>query len=210
MRSCHSITSTLVKFAAPTILAIGCASAATVNFNPGGAGVFVFETSSGNELVGGTLFAGTFETVPEVGVSIEDVLTNFMEFDALDNPSAATGLFSSENFERPVAGTDFVSSPIYLIAVDSNSIGTATEMAVFTSNDPAWMFPASDTGPDASGAITLQDTPLTFFQGQTDTIDNPGGLSLTGVNSIQLVAIPEPSTFALLVLGGSLFLRRKR
>ena len=157
-------------------------------------------------MVGGTLFAGTFGSPPSVGIGISDVLANFNVFDALDTASGSAGNFAAGSLTGDVEPT-FASGKIYLVVVNTASIATATEFAVFSSTDSSWTFPANDTSATPAN-ITLVGTVDQYFAGSADTITTPGGIPGT-FNSIQLV--PEPgSLFLVLGSAGMALLRRRR
>lgn len=183
-------------------------NAATVNYDSGsGAGTTVFETTSGTELVGGHMYAGSFAVAPSIGIGMTDIIANFNEFSELDTGgSSNAGYFADSTFTNPVAG--FESDKIYLLVIDTSDINTATQYALLSSSLTNWEYPASDVALSPSIGITDVDE---FFAGTGgETIDNPGGIPGT-FNSIQLAAVPEPSAASLLLLVGSLgLLRRKR
>lgn len=177
-----------------------------MNFSSGNPPL-LFETSTDLELVGGTMFAGTFSTPPSVGLSINDVLSNFDTFDALDGLSLDSGFFVADAFSGDVE-PDFSTDKIYLVITDTSSIATATEFAVISSSDTSWAFPLNDTSA-STASITLAGFVDEVYAGSPDTISNPGGIP-GNFNTIQLEVIPEPSASILLILASVLFSSRRK
>lgn len=164
--------------------------ASSVDYAPGsGAQIVLFEKSDGSELDGGYMFLGTFASVPELDISMADVLTNFQQFAGLDsNPSTPAGFFSDSTFTGLLS--DFESSHIYTLVVDTADPALATEYCVFSSSLSNWTFQASEL--DLSPSILLTEVDQ-YFAGVSDTIENPDGIPGT-FKSIQLASVgpPEP------------------
>ncbi|MDA0768271.1 MAG: hypothetical protein O3A87_11735 [Verrucomicrobia bacterium] len=166
------------------------ASAAEINFDSGGGfdGVF-FETESESELVGGTMFIGTFAAVPPGNITLGELNSTFSTFQTHPSQSNSKGSFPSVMFSAPL-GTTFPGAKIYLVVTDTPTIAAATRFAVFSSTHPSWTFPANDF-PAPPSNITLAAPVDQFYAGSADTIDNPGGIAGT-FNSIKL----EPTATA--------------
>ncbi|MDA0768270.1 MAG: PEP-CTERM sorting domain-containing protein [Verrucomicrobia bacterium] len=191
------------------LISVSWTQAATVNFDSGGGeDLVVFATTGGNEAVGATMFAGTFNSAPSIGsTSLEDVLNDFLTFDEYGTTSGSPGSFNAGSFEGNVTPT-FSSGKIYLVVVNASTIAAATEFAVFSSTDGSWTFPGNDTTAPPSG-ITLAGTVDQYYAGTPGTFQNPGGAPFDA-DSIQFAAIPEPSSLLLLVLGCLATLYRRR
>lgn len=174
--------------------------AVSVGFNPGsGSATVLFETPSGDELVGGTMFAGTFATPPSGALSLADVMNGFTVFDQLDQASNSAGFFSPSEFSNPLGS--FANARLYLVVVDTATIAGASMFTVFRNDSPSWTFPSSDLG---TSTISLSATLDQFFAGTPDTITDPGGASGT-FPSIQLErirpALTAPDVRAVIVSG---------
>lgn len=147
----------------------------------------LFETSADSLLIGGHLFAGAFETAPPVGISFSEIVSNFEIFAPLNtNPSTGFGFFMNGAFEGTLTTPDFdfASEQIYVLALDTASLETATEFALLTSD--TWTFQSSNIDP----TIPLVDLPEVdtlgeLLAGTFDTADIGG----TIFTSIQLTAI---------------------
>lgn len=190
-----------------TMLAVSSVSAASITFSSGGSFV-LFQTTDGNPLDNGRLHAGYFASDP-TGLSTADLQSNFVTWATFGDSSNVSGFFGNGAFPDislgGAAGRD-----IYLVATNSESVSTASQIAVFTNtSDSEWSFAASD---DISfdPSISLDDV-----------VDNTAGASilagtevtspLTSGPAIRLTAVPEPSTFILSILGIlSLTIKRRR
>jgi hypothetical protein len=203
----QALRSSLLAAISMTVV-IGDCHAAIVNFSAGGSPItVVFETTGGTELVGATLFAGTFSSPPALGsTSIEDVLSNFLLFDTYETSSGSGGNFPAGQFSGTV-GSTFASAKIYLVVADSSSLPSATQ-SVFSSTNSTWIFPGND-GEGTPSSISLPGNVDQYYAGLPDSIENPG--TVTGMrNSIQMAAIPEPQGLLLLALASLMALRRSR
>lgn len=180
------------------------ASAATVTLNNDTNRLF--ETSGGDALVGGHLFAGTFDTAPSIGLSLADIQADYNVFAPSSvNPTNEFGAIGNSVFDGNLSG--FESKKIYILALSSDDLATApasSEYAVFSANLAAWQFQADDSGFPPVVNISQVDQ---FFAGEFSTITDPGGVGGT-FPSIQL--IPEPSSSLLVLLGIAGLLRRQR
>lgn len=179
-------------------------SAATVQLVSGsGSSTILFQEAGGGPLVGGHLFAGTFAAPPSVGLSLSDIEADFSTFAPLmANPTNEFGFVGNSSFSGELAG--FESKKIYVVALDTDSVATATQHAVFSADTGSWQFQATETGFDPEIDLTTVNE---FFSGSSSSITDPGSVSGT-FNTIQL--IPEPGTGILCLLGITGLLRRRR
>ena len=191
--------------------------AASVGFSIGGqTDTLLFETAGGDPLSGGSLLIGAYNGVPSVGIGVSDLEENFTSFGSPAGPSAGFGNFAGADFISnvvPSGGSfDFRSQQIYALVLDTNSLSTATELAFFTADGIAnWVFPTLDDGgidPDAdvSTDIVLNEQ-NNLLIGSNDTLTITGAGSFS---SIQLSAVPEPSSSFLLIVSSLLLGQRRK
>ncbi|MEI9998076.1 MAG: PEP-CTERM sorting domain-containing protein [Verrucomicrobiota bacterium] len=102
-------------------------------------------------------------------------------------------------------GTTTLDSGSLIVSSSGNSTGTDTNG---TSNGGGAVIIAMPTNPNPSGGVFLNPGDLQFYQG-----GNLGNLSLVGsipetsgleISQTDAISAPEPSTCALLLLGGGL------
>lgn len=181
-------------------------SAATVTFSSGG-NFTTFKAVGGvgdNPLQNGYLHAGYY-TGSTMGLNDSDLRDSFQTWATFGNDSSANGFFSNSDFPATPIGSAG-SKSIYLMVTDTPTVALATQMALFTNTtDLDWTYPASEIGETPSvsmGDIVLGAAGASILSG-TETTQ-------FGKASIQLVAVPEPSTALLGLLGLAGILRRKR
>lgn len=201
-------------FACSFVFTCSVLQSATIGATIGGStDALLFETAGGDPLIGGTLSIGAFDGTPSIGLGFADIGANFIAFGSASSPSGAFGNFSSGSFIDNVIPSDgsfdFRGSQIYALVVNSDQ----TEFAFFTADGlDNWIFPDFDDaginpGSDETDVILNQQNNI--FAGVNDTLDPDGGGGAGTFPSLQLVAIPEPSSAMLLAIS-SLALLRKR
>jgi len=156
----------------------------------------------------GSIAIGTYGvTDPDFssGFTAADIMTGFMQLGQSafsEEPKNRDGLFAFELTAEVTSA--FSGLPVYLVIGNSASLATSDEFLVWkaTANPLGNTFVADDPfgGP---GGIRLDSNTGSLFAGIT--------VSAGDRDDFRLVAIPEPSSTALLGLGGvALLLRRRR
>ena len=199
---------------------IGAASyseAVILSYSESDGGRILVETAGGDPLSGGSLFIGSYngpvgaEDPPEETTFL-DIGLNFSAFAQLtpegsDTPTQSdqNGIFSTGEFDGELSG--FEGDVVYMLIIDTLSIDSATEFAFLgSSTDPAaWTFPADDFA-FPSGTLSFPDVD-NFFAGDPSDLLIPGAGTFP---SIQLQAVPEPSSLFLVGIASLGLLRRRR
>ena len=207
-----------LRLLAPCCLIISCSTlhSASVSVGIGGAAdTVLFETSDGAPLDQGALFIGAFDGVPALGLGFSDIQSGFIDFGVSSENFGVFGNFGTTNFVDnvvPSGGSfDFRGEQIYVLVTNSNSLASVTEFAFFTADSNAdWVFPNVDDaglvpGSDETSIILGDQNNL--VAGVTSTLTIPG--QEAPLNSIQLTAVPEPSSSILLLLSSAFFFQRR-
>ena len=203
-----------LKFLLACSLGFSCQilSAASVGVDSGdGADFLIFETADGGLLSGGLLSVGAFEGTPSLGLGLLDVQANFRTFDSQSLQGGfGFGDFDPQIFEddvEPSNGSfDFRGQQIYALVTNSNS----TEFAFFTADNlGAWLFPTVNDGGIDPNANDSTDISLNQFNNIFAGIEGSTGTSAGVFVSIQLIAVPEPSSTMFLALSSLSLLRRR-
>lgn len=201
-------SSTCPLLALAISISISTGEGASVSFTPGpSSDPVLLQAASGSALAGAHIFAGSFDTVPSVGIGFADVSANFDIFAGLsDNPNSPSTAFGfiDGGFDAPLEG--FESERIFLLVLDTDDLSTASEFALLSS--PSWVFQSSETDNTPTGTTLEGLEANEFFAGSPGNIDIPGAGS--GFSTIQLEAIPEPSVSLLCFSAGFFLVRRKR
>lgn len=200
-------------FKSSLILGIACSATQaalvqpTVNYTRGAGAVFA--TSDGTALATGFLFYGTFSTTVTSASSAQEIEDSFKQLGLSSSANDGSHAFDTTADPDPkgVEESDFESKRGYLIVANNSDIGSATELAIVSNSvNSNWAF--------ASDLSTAFPSNINF---ETDVIDDSNREIIFGsigtfstADSIQLQAIPEPSSFALLGLGAAAMLFRRK
>lgn len=221
-----TILNASAAFFAITSLASAATSTLQIRTN---SGLFA-EFSDGTATTGTSVFFGAYTGAPLTSsTSLSSFLSDFSTFDssislmnagsvALGGP--VEGYFGDSGVQFVIDENDFaLGTQVFALFVnvsDFASAGSASEYAIVT--NAGWQLVDDNGQGDLSlvdlntfgaGAITSSDIEV----GSSDslTITNPPSVLGGTFDSIQLSAVPEPSSTALLGLAGvSMLLRRKR
>ena len=189
---------------------IGLGQAASITVGKGfGSGVNVLSTVGSAAITTFSFAIGTFASDPAADASFASLIANFKEFGRTSTPlvnGADTIIAVSSPFTAaPANAIDFNGKAIYIL-VGTNGLVNSEQYAVIKALNPAagkWVFPANVAIADAG------DAPMNSaanFQAVIGTkIDNA-----SGVDSLRLVGIPEPSSIFLAIGALAVGFRRKR
>jgi hypothetical protein len=192
------------------IATLGLGQAASITVGKGfGQGVNVLPTVGSDAITTFSFAIGTFAAEPAANASFADLVASFKEFGRTSTPLVNVGntiiAVSSPFTAAPANAIDFNGKPIYIL-VGTDGLVNSTQYAVVKALNPAagkWLFPANVAIADAG------DAPMNSaanFQAVIGTrIDN-----VSGIDSLRLVGIPEPTSMVLLVGSLALGLRRRR
>jgi hypothetical protein len=130
----------------------------------------------------------------------------FTQFDSTTIGAAGSGTSSGQFFKDALlTNTAFNGNQLYVWVLNSSTPASATAWVILTNNSSTWKVPttAGDfTAIDMSDVGTFIPSGA-FGIGQTSSINNPAG---NQTDWKMTAAIPEPSTFALMIAGGVGFL----
>lgn len=206
---------------------ISSASAATVGWAAGQDNGFGL--ADGTDLNAGSLLRlGTFTNLTDAQIiankmDLSFLDTYFVEFGASSIGTGLGGLDAHfSDVDTTSAGTlGLIGDQIFMWVFDAASLGAASQHGIFYLNmatNSAWAFPTDTPGSDDTtidiSQLTIGDSSLIggatilaggFGIGTSDT---------TGSPHFNLEVIPEPSTYALIVMGlaivGGLRIRRRK
>lgn len=196
------------------LASVSFAGAASISIGKGfGSGVNVFlSLESGGAVSKDFSFAiGTFAADPAANASYTEILAAFKEFGRTSSPlvNGADTIIAVANpiTNAPSNAADFNGKPIYIVVATNGLQNTATtQYAVIKAENPAagkWVFPANVAIADAGDAP--MNSAANFVAVVGTEIDNA-----TGVDSLRLVGVPEPTGAALLVSAMGLVAFRRR
>lgn len=203
----------ILAFIGAVALPVG-AEAATIAIGSGfgAAQGIIAQTSSGASLSAGGYYigVGTFDAVPTIGSPTDllaAVTTSFKEFGNATSPTAVgatQGKIAASITSIPATPADFNTKELYIVVGNAATKAASTEFAILRGT-PTFNFPA-DTA--AAGGTTYNMVSAISFApvaGAGTEVDNA-----TGVDGVQLAAIPEPSAALLAAAVGVLGLARRR
>ena len=203
-----SVRRTLLSLAAAVVVASTSADAAQVNY--GDLGNFILEPDLSLAEIGSLVRLGTFTAGFDFAANSTDFAatnTAFTEFDTTAI-GAASGSGAGQFYDTVLLNNSFANTQLY-IWVLNNGVAASADAWVIVTN-PSWLVPADPAVGTASIDIDTSDP---------GTIIPPGARGFTdeNLNSANFVdfamqPIPEPSTYALIGIGGIALLawRRRR
>lgn len=126
------------------------------------------------------------------------------------------GLFFQNTIGNPDTTTPFpvAGSRIYIWAFNSPTTTTATQQGIFSQATLSnWLFPHENDIPNTTSVdlSNLTNANGTALAAGADVVLGSFGQSALNPRDFELALIPEPSTYALILLGGAglLFVRRR-
>ena len=176
----------------------------------GSAATGAITDNAGNRLVNGSGVAslGVFTSDADVttATSVSNLLTFYTEVGNNTFGSGFTGAAFDGVVQRDISGTS-VSGQIYSIIGNAATLAASTE--VFVYKHTGFSF-AADPGPPANDTLIISSQSDILIGGYDKTTHDFGGGDVASFN-LEPVLVPEPSSTALLGLGGvALLLRRRR
>lgn len=199
-----------LKYSTLALLASGAGNAAIVNVQVNyqlGAGPY-FATSGGDFVASGSgfVFYGTFSSIPTGSSTPQQLEDSFHQLGLSTDVQDTNG----HDFTGNVEESNFENKRGYILVTDNADIGTATEYALLTNSvDSDWTF-SGDLNSVGTGSIPIRMSDLAQGTSGAEIIIGSRG-STSGFDTIQLTAVPEPSSSALLGLGAlALTFRRKK
>jgi hypothetical protein len=171
--------------------------------------------------IGSLVAVGNFGSMTDLDIAAlgpnpSSVWANFQPWatGAIGDGTFAEGSFTISSI---APGSGYFSEQIYLVAFNSSSAGTATQVGVFKgpSSSPSfgdsWTFPPDDLSAKSIVTDALNASHVIIGSYGVETYNNVDWWG-ENVNALALAAIPEPSTYALVgaAVLGLLAVRRRK
>jgi hypothetical protein len=161
-----------------------------------------------------TILVGSFDVNPvaPTATDLQSLLQTqaFNQFGQATAPASGliTASLTKNDFSTGPAASEFNGRNIYAVVMNAATAALSTQFGLMTldatSTAGTWVFPA-----DVTSALVTTNAPtglLTNFATVVGTEIN----NATGADTLQLVAVPEPTSMVLLVGSLALGLRRRR
>ena len=190
------------------------ASASTVSLSKGLNPGFNVQSSEGILLSSFTILVGSFDVNPvaPTATDLQSLLQTqaFNQFGQATAPASGliTASLTKNDFSTGPAASEFNGRNIYAVVMNAATAALSTQFGLMTldatSTVGTWVFPA-----DVTSALVTTNAPtglLTNFATVVGTEIN----NAAGADTLQLVAVPEPTSMVLLVGSLALGLRRRR
>ncbi len=183
-------------------------AAVQIDYALGGSSFFV--KSDNTFFTGGDAFVfyGSFEVgdIPTGASTSQSIEDDFIQLGIPLSDPYAGGNFSSTDDETTSLG----SKQGYMIVTNNADIGSSTKIAIITnSSDADWQFAADLSGPapPSSPEVSSDDA---FATGGSIVLGSAGTSGAFDTVQFADIAVPEPSTAAMLALGSAAFFLRRR
>ena len=192
-----SLRRTFLALVAAAALVLPSAKAAQVNY--GDLGNFILDPDLSLADIGSLVRLGTFTPGFDFGANSTDFAATNSAFTEFDTTAigAAPGSGAGQFYDTVVLASNLANTQLYIWVLNNGVAASANAWVIVT--NPSWLVPPDPTVGTASIDIDTSDP---------GTIIPPGARGFTdeNLNSANLVdfamqPIPEPSTYALVIIG---------